>query len=105
MGLDCDAARLAEVAEMTSLRAMASMPTKFDDHLVFEQLKKQIGFPDDAVHKTSKVQTGTVGKSKDLPKSVAEMLANRWRDTLEPKTNHSDYEALRSQVAQLTDQR
>ena len=78
---------------------MSAEGTKYDDHYVFTQLRDRMGFPEDAVHGTTKVQSGQVGGGKrSLPPTVAAMLKRRWRETMARRTGLKSYRELRARV-------
>eukprot|EP00629_Pelagomonadales_sp_RCC1024_P017381 CAMPEP_0119269680 /NCGR_PEP_ID=MMETSP1329-20130426/6992_1 /TAXON_ID=114041 /ORGANISM="Genus nov. species nov., Strain RCC1024" /LENGTH=328 /DNA_ID=CAMNT_0007269681 /DNA_START=180 /DNA_END=1163 /DNA_ORIENTATION=+ len=100
MGVDADAARVAEVAAKTTLKAMSKDGTKYDDNFVFGKIKAQMGLAADAPLRTSKVQSGKVGGGKrKLPRAVAAMLENRWAETMTSKTGLLSYQDLRATLA------
>ncbi|KAJ1449229.1 P-loop containing nucleoside triphosphate hydrolase protein [Pelagophyceae sp. CCMP2097] len=100
LGVDADAAFVLSVVEQTSLKAMAAQGSKFDDHFAFQKLKSQIGFSEDARHSTSKVQSGQIGKGKQLPVSVKAVLDKRWATSVAAKTGLCNYAALRNAIAE-----
>ncbi|KAJ8599579.1 hypothetical protein CTAYLR_004680 [Chrysophaeum taylorii] len=80
------------VHDLSSYAYMSQHQRQFDDGFVFRRLKKQIGLPEDAEHKASKVRKGAVGGRKDLPPAVLEMLDTRWRNTVLPALGTPTYD-------------
>jgi len=107
MGVECDDARLAKVEELSSFKYMAEHTRQFDEHVLFEKIRDQMGVPKDYVFgdvEVSKVRAGggTTGEGKKgLPPHVLEMLKNRWKISVEDKCGLKSYEELRKAVNEL----
>mmetsp|Transcript_113931 Transcript_113931/g.368128 ORF Transcript_113931/g.368128 Transcript_113931/m.368128 type:complete len:330 (+) Transcript_113931:157-1146(+) len=106
MGVPLDDALLDIVVEHSSFAYMESRQRQFDEHLVFEKVRGQMGIPEDYVFgkvSVSKVRSGggTTGEGKTLPPRVSEMLAHRWTLSVEPQTGLKSYDDMRKALGDL----
>merc|ERR1719361_526166 len=91
MGIEEDVDLFNLAMEQSSFAFMESHQRQFDEHFVFEHVRKDMGIPDDYVFGTvsvSKVRAGggSTGEGKKLPPKVVEMLQNRWNMSVHSKT-------------------
>jgi hypothetical protein len=94
---------LRTVEANSSFAFMEARQKQFDEHLVFEKVREQMGIPREYVFgdvSVSKVRTGggTSGEGKAIPESVTKMLADRWIHSIETKTGLKSYEEMRAVV-------
>jgi aryl sulfotransferase len=103
MEVPLDDALLQVTLEHSSFGFMQQRSTQFDEHVVFEKVRGNMGIPKDYIFgdvEVSKVRKegGTTGEGKNLPDAVVEMLRKRWEITIEAKTGLKSYADLRSAV-------
>merc|ERR1712194_355951 len=104
MEIDLTEEVLETVAKHSSFAYMNKCSKQFDEHWVFEKLRKSMLIPDDYVFgdvPVSKVRAGggSVGEgAKALPPAVFEMLKKRWDMSVFPRTGCADYAAMREAI-------
>lgn len=104
MGVELDDTLLNSVEERSSFRYMEARQRQFDEHLVFEKVRDQMGIPKDYVFgdvSVSKVHIGNTGGGKSLPPDVLEMLRSRWDLSVCSKTGMKSYEDMRTALGHL----
>jgi len=106
MEVPLDQALLDKVEEMSSFAYMQAHSGQFDEHLVFQKVRDQMGIPSDYVFgevAVSKVRTGggVSGEGKRLPEDVQAMLQRRWQTSVEAKIGFASYNDLREAVGRL----
>eukprot|EP00938_MAST-03A_sp_MAST-3A-sp1_P002620 g2620.t1 len=82
---------------------MRAHATQFDDHFVFDCVKKRMGLGPKHVFKVGKVRKGggKVGERKKIPDEVQKMLDMRWSEVLSETTGCENYAAFRKSLSKI----
>mmetsp|Transcript_31174 Transcript_31174/g.58097 ORF Transcript_31174/g.58097 Transcript_31174/m.58097 type:complete len:367 (-) Transcript_31174:131-1231(-) len=97
MGIEPEPKLVQKVVEMSHFNYMKEHQSKFDDHFVFDRVKKQMGLAN-ATHKATKVRKsgGKVGEGKkSIPPSILKLLTEKWKNIVEKQTGIASYEELK----------
>ncbi len=95
--------RIDVAVEKSSYKFMRAHATQFDDHFVFDCVKRRMGMGPKHVFKVGKVRKGggKIGESKIIPSEVQQLLDKRWKEILSDVTGCSDYDSFRASLSRM----
>ena len=89
--------RVLQAVEKSSFKFMSSQEQKhhFDDHFIFDNTKGDMGLPDEAKIRVSKVRQGRMGQRLLIPTDIRERLEEQWKERIAAKINCENYDSFR----------
>jgi hypothetical protein len=95
--------RINTAVEKSKYSFMRAHASQFDDHFVFDCVKRRMGLGPKHVFKVGKVRKGggKVGESKNIPSDVQDLLDKRWSEVLSETTGCQNYEAFRASLSRM----
>ncbi|CAE7656157.1 Sult1c2a, partial [Symbiodinium microadriaticum] len=101
IGVPLDDELRAIVLEQASFQFMKDHQELFDDHLIFDKCKVNMGLSPDTKVRASKVNKGEKGDRSGLTQEILETLNDRWNAVITAETGLASYQDLRNELSVL----